>query len=540
MMRGLLLVGLLLGSAATLIAQDSKLTGSWRFSFQANEPVTVLLRVAVKDGKPSVEVLETNPALQGPMKAPLKLTVDNAKITGDALSLTLYAGTNEVLTLDGLLAKDGKKILASIGGVAAKLGLIELTRTNLKSIADDAELAREEFASLDGGPALFNAGVSLLEKAGEKKLSATEVRSILDKLGKAAAAYGPRWEFANALKLTAVLAAQDGLAELALGQAQRTERLLGDDAPTAKSLEVLRLKLTALQKCKKDDEAKDLEKTVAKLEARDVLDFAKQFVPFDTPAFPGRKAKSDRAVLVEHFTSSEDEGCFAAASAVEGVLRTYKPGEAVVLQYHVPVGGPDPLICREGVTRQFLMFNQIAAPLVMVNGKPLSRTGAGTGDAKDRYKQLCDLINEQVELPPTVKLTLAVAKEGKAFKATANITGLEKPGEKVTLRFAVVEPRVTYTGASGVRLHTNVVRGLPGGAKGYALTKKDTEQSVMIDADELRADLTKFLDEFAKEQGEFPRGSRLQKLADLRLIAFVQNDENREVLQAIEVDLAVK
>ena len=157
----------------------------------------------------------------------------------------------------------------------------------------------------------------------------------------------------------------------------------------------------ALTKAGKADDAKKVQQTILKLEARDATEFAKLLVPYETPAYAGRKAKSDRVALVELYTGSEEESCFAPTSAVEGVLKSYKPsrgrGTRVPPPGHV---APDPMMNKDGINRQFLMFKQIAAPLVLVNGKPLSRTGAGTGEAKDRFKQLTDLVNEQLELPP--------------------------------------------------------------------------------------------------------------------------------------------
>ena len=61
------------------------------------------------------------------------------------------------------------------------------------------------------------------------------------------------------------------------------------------------------------------------------------------------------------------------------------------------------------------------------------------------------------------------------------------PGEKMMLRFVLAEERVRYTGGNGIRYHHMVVRSMPGGAKGFALTKKTAEQTVTIDPDAVRA-----------------------------------------------------
>jgi hypothetical protein len=51
--------------------------------------------------------------------------------------------------------------------------------------------------------------------------------------------------------------------------------------------------------------------------------------------------------------------------------------------------------------------------------------------------------------------------------------------------------------------------------------------------------LTKYLDGFAKTEGPFPRPDRPLAMKNLKLIAFVQNDATREILNAAQVDVPV-
>ncbi len=108
------------------------------------------------------------------------------------------------------------------------------------------------------------------------------------------------------------------------------------------------------------------------------------------------------------------------------------------------------------------------------------------------------------------------------------------------LRFALAEERVRYTGGNGIRYHHMVVRSMPGGQKGFALTKKTAEQTVTFDPEEVRKALGKYLADFEKNEGDFPRPDRPLALKNLKLIAFVQNDDTREILQAVQVDVEGK
>ena len=52
--------------------------------------------------------------------------------------------------------------------------------------------------------------------------------------------------------------------------------------------------------------------------------------------------------------------------------------------------------------------------------------------------------------------------------------------------------------------------------------------------------LSRWVAGFAERQGEFPRPDRPLALKNLKLVAFVQNDETREVLTAVQIDLEGK
>ena len=142
--------------------------------------------------------------------------------------------------------------------------------------------------------------------------------------------------------------------------------------------------------------------------------------------------------------------------------------------------------------------------------------------------------------PSGAKLALSAAKDEKGTKVTAKVTDLEKPGEKVTLRLVVCEDSVRYPGYSGARYHRQVVRAMPGGADGFALTKKEHEYSVVVNADDIRKELNKALDEFAAQRGEFPRPDRPLALKNLKVVAFVQDDATNEVLAATQLDVDAK
>jgi hypothetical protein len=533
----LAILGLLISVSLTQAADPAPPAGFWKLSVPTGQgDVVLMLAFSEQDGKWTGEYLGSSEKLVAEPK------FKTLKVSGDLVQFTLELKGESFLTFDGLLTKDKKKLAGSMTVFTSKLMLTELHPTKLKRLDDSYELARETLTQVEAGPLLFEAAAEVLSKAGAKKLPPDEARAILDRVNKAATGYGPRWEREITLRLAESLAEQDGLGEVAVAQAKRAERLLTDDDDAATRLKVLESVVKALTKAGKADEAKPYVAQVAKLEVRDYAEYAKTF-PFKVVPFAGRKGKSDRGVLVEVFTGAECPPCAATDIAFDGLMRTYKPTDVVLLQYHIHVPGPDPLTNAETMKRAEDFYgDQIrGTPTIFIAGKP-GPSGAGPASAAEKkYNAFREPIEEALEKPAGVKLGLTVGKGEKGgYSAKATVTDLEMPGEKIVLRFALAEERVRYTGGNGIRYHHMVVRAMPGGQKGFALTKKTAEQSVTFDLAEIHKELVKYLDEFAKEEAPFPRPDRPMALKNLKLVAFVQNDTTRDVLHAVQVDVDTK
>jgi hypothetical protein len=368
-----------------------------------------------------------------------------------------------------------------------------------------------------------------------------EVRSMVDRVAKLAAGYGERWERSVAVRLARLLTEQKGFEDIALAQARRAERMLTDDTPLTVRLEVLETLAQVLDRTNKADEAKAYRTQIARLEARDYQEYAKTHPPFKLEAFPGRKGISNRVVLVEIFTGAEFPPSAAFDLAAMGLLRAYKPSEVIVLSKHVHLqGAGDPLTNRDTLERAGFYIDSIRrGAFAFVAGKPGPRLKETTTaeSAEEIYTALREQINEQLEKPAGAKLTLTAARNDQGtFVVTAAYADVVGTPEKLMLRFAVVEDRVRYAGGSGIRYHHNVVRVMLGGAKGFPLQGKSGEQEVTVRPNDIRTDLARYLDEFAKE-AEFPRPDRPLELRNLKVVAFIQNDETSEVLTATQVEL---
>jgi thiol-disulfide isomerase/thioredoxin len=541
MLRGVALAtGLFLAVCGLGRAADpSPLAGSWKLSIptgNGDDQIVLLFKITEQDGKLTGEYLASSEKLVAPPK------IKSLKVSGDAIQFALELRGQDFVTFDGVLSKDKKKVAGSMSLVGQPLTLTELHPSKLKNLDDPVELARETLTQAENGPALFEAAQQVAAKAAASKVPADEIRAILDRVNKAAASYGPRWERQTAIRLAQALAGQSGYGDIAVAQAKRAERLLTDEDDAATRLAVLEAVTSALTQAGKPEDAKPYLAQITKLETRDYLEYAKT-LPFKPEPFAGRKSKSDRTVLVEVFTGAECPPCVAADLAFDGLMKTYKPTEALFLQYHLHVPRPDPLTSPDAMKRveQCYAEQVEGTPTVFIGGVRSVAAGGPATNAKESYRGLRQQLEAGLEKEAGVKLGLTLSRDDKGtVTAKATVADLATPGEKTMLRFALAEERVRYSGGNGLRYHHMVVRAMPGGVKGFPLTKKSGEQSVSFSETEVRAILNKYLDDFAREEGPFPRADRPLALKNLKLVAFVQNDATREILQATQADVEVK
>ena len=534
-----LLAGMLLlpaGRAADTAA------GTWRLTLPVETRngeinLSILLMLTEADGKWAGDFLDSAPPLGA------EPTMD-VNVKDDYLKFSLKFGPNN-WSFDGKVQPGGKRIKGTVD-LGGQIVLAELYSTALKSLTKDKfAVLREAIDNSDNPAEYYNALVPVLSQASAKKMKAEEVRAYADKANKMAEAYGPRWQRTVAFRMADVLAGQDAYTAIAVEQARQGERMLTRTDDISTQLKTLDTLARVFRKAKKEEEARAAEDRIAKLEPRDFADYAKTNPPFKPEEFKGRKGKSDRVVLVEVFTGAECPQCVAVDLAFDSLAKTYKPADVVLLQYHVHIPGPDPLTSREAIerlTNYVKKDDKMSAPQLYIAGK-LDPTGGGPQAkmAKLKYQAYRETIEELLEKPAGAKLSLSATTAGNVLTIKGAVSELEKPGEKISLRFAIAEERVRYTGGNGLRYHHAVVRAMPGGSKGFPLTAKTLEKTLTVKIDDIRAAQNKYLDEFIAEMekagNELAFPERPLGLKNLRIVAFVQNDETNEILQAVQTEV---
>ena len=520
-----LVAGLLLVPGAAVA--DDGIAGHWKMTIlEDGSQVTYwLLSLEEKGGKltGSAEPLNKVPPT----------ALNDPKVSGDLLGYTLKVQKGPTFHFEGRLPKaQGRKILGSLERDGMMIPAF-MERTLAKNAF---ELERNMLTRTPNDPRVFGAAVSLARQAKEKKVPAKEVREWVETALRSADNYGPRWRLDVAQQLVEVLKGKDAYPEVAVAAARQAEKMMTATTPLETRLRLLTALGSALKNAGKVEQTKEVNQRIDKLENVAYKEYSAKALEFPLAKYTGRRAKSDRTVLVELFTGAQCPPCVGADLAFDALGKTFNTKEVVLLEYHLHVPQPDALTNTDTEARAEYYGDEKVrgTPTVLFDGKVSPIGGGSREDAPDVYKDYRKITETLLEAPAGAQIQAGAAYKAGKIYIKAAVRGLAKPGDKMKLRLALVEDWARYKGHNGISYFHQVVRAFPGGAAGFTLAKKDAEQNVVIDLRDLRDDLTKYLDRAGKDR-TFLDSQRPMRLRNLSVVAFVQNDATREVLQAAQV-----
>src|SRR5262249_49869187 len=153
--------------------------------------------------------------------------------------------------------------------------------------------------------------------------------------------------------------------------------------------------------------------------------------------------------------------------------------DVVLLQYHLHRPRPDPMTNADCEARQMYYADVFeGTPTTLLDGKRITQLGGYRPHGKERFETLSRLVNEALEKEPQAQLKLKAQQHGGNLEIPADVTDRSTTGDNIRLRFVLVEDVVRYPGTNGQRFHHHVVRALPGGVSGIALTEKSVQKTV--------------------------------------------------------------
>ncbi|HEY7426135.1 MAG TPA: hypothetical protein VH682_18030 [Gemmataceae bacterium] len=509
---------LLAGVSLVHSAEETPPTGTWKiklpFSKSGDKPIW-LVKLEQKDNKWIGKVLAS--------ASDEETTLENLRVTKESLRFSIKSPEQTLPFAFRLPAAKKTKLYGVFqsGGSAIPAELEQTTVTSL----DQIELLKEALATTKDNATTMRTALTLVSAAGASKAKPEEVRSWASRAVKAAEAYGPQWQREVILIAVDMLTKQKGYESIALTYARQAERLLDDkDRPDVRK-KVLDTLALALTKADKADEAKEVEARAKKID-----------LTIKPTPFAGRQGKSDRVVLVELFTGAECPPCVAADLAFDALGKAFKPSEVVRLQYHVHVPGPDPLTNPDS-TKRFKFYRLGGTPSLLLNGKEASPGGGGSSAGWEKYDEYKETLLPLLETPAAAKLKASATRKGDKINIDVTASDVQADSDDLRLRVVLVEEQIAYTGGNKLAEHHHVVRAFAGGVEGEKVAKgKPLTKTLTVDLDTVRKGLREYLDKTDKDT-PFPKKDRPLDLKNLRVVAFVQNDATREVLQAVQVEV---
>ncbi len=253
---------------------------------------------------------------------------------------------------------------------------------------------------------------------------------------------------------------------------------------------------------------------------------------------------NNRVALVEFFTNAHikhptrDEGAIGGALGNEGVMTYFPRDKVAMLAYHLPHPRLE-VDCLTNEVAQAQADVYSAPPATqLVNGH---RQFPGTGKARDAekiYKMGREVVLEGLEEASEFSLALTSKVDGDHISGRLQITGPAEADARVHIVLA--EKAVLYPGRSKVIIHHMVARA--------ALTRSVLGQSYESEGGGMEIDFSGSLKRIQRsnsvylEQLQAEGRGAVQTFAakidprQLTLVAFIRDNDSKEVLQAVQVD----
>jgi tetratricopeptide (TPR) repeat protein len=263
----------------------------------------------------------------------------------------------------------------------------------------------------------------------------------------------------------------------------------------------------------------------AALEAR-----AREF-PYVPEPFKAPAGWMGRTVLAELFTGSECPPCVGADLGFDGLIETYPAQYLAVLEYHLPIPRPDPMINGASKVRQEY-YGINSTPTVVIDGEKDASGGGPRSSAQGKFRQYKAAVDGRLAAAPDTVLKVAAVRSGETVKVEFS-AGPAAAGAEYQV--VLVQGEEKYKGSNGLVFHKMVVRDIvsviPAGAKTVTFD---------LAACEARADhyLTEFENTNRRFQG-FKFAERHHKIdrGRLQVVFFAQDLTTKRVLNAAVADV---
>jgi len=273
------------------------------------------------------------------------------------------------------------------------------------------------------------------------------------------------------------------------------------------------------------------------------IDVLEKLVAGKVPGFgvgnkfrPTKENSANRCVLAMLFTGAHCPPCLGADLAFDGILSHFPSKWVTVLEYHLPIPRPEPLV-NEAALRQFEFMGFNGTPVAVFDGVE-TISGGGAEDKKEeiwlKYKEK---LLARLKVPAKHEIEADLAIRDGLVRGKIRVKGPAVSGAR--LHALIVEKGVLFPGGNKVVIHHAVVRGsVFAGPSGVAFRPDGDERfqtSFEKSLSTVRRDLEDVLDQIEADSG-VTFGMRPTRLdpEQLSLVVFLQAPSG-EILQALQV-----
>jgi hypothetical protein len=275
--------------------------------------------------------------------------------------------------------------------------------------------------------------------------------------------------------------------------------------------------------------------------AQDLLAVLEEMADGRVPSFqpiprePEQIVKTGRTVLVELFTGAQCPPCVAADVACDGVGSYYGRDEVVVVQWHLPIPGPEPMVSPASVERAGL-YSVRGTPTVVVAGSE-QVVGGGKADAiPDMFRKYVGLCDAELKKPPKVKLEGRAQQQADRVEVAAWVVPVGPLPAGLKLHAILVEDLIAYPGRNGILFHHSVARARLTPPEGAAVagSSADEPATFAVSLGDVARDLDRLIGSYEK-RGAFQVRPTKPDPARLQVVCYVEDGSS--VLQALALPL---
>jgi hypothetical protein len=213
----------------------------------------------------------------------------------------------------------------------------------------------------------------------------------------------------------------------------------------------------------------------------------------------------------------------------DGLIEAYNQDQLVILEYHLPIPRPDPIM--NAATRARAIYYSVnSTPTTYIDGETKLGGGGPRTRALAKFEEYSSEINSHMYETPKVKLQVIAKRDGDDVLVSLKF---DEEVSSADYNLVLVQEEVKYAGGNGILFHKKVVRDFktvtPGEVKdkGFVFNILDVERA----GAQRLADYEKEIN-FSFREKHF----KIDRIR-LQVVFFVQERSSHKVLNAAVCDV---